>query len=236
MARLKLAVPLALLVVLGLALTVKKERRDGAVIIDGLASDYPNPELIEKLKDYLRKSGYERVDVYNGREVTVSLYQELPKRGYKLILIRAHSAPAPSGGGTVIFTGEPANSSAYIFERISGFVVKARTLEGNRTYFAVTPKFWMEKAKGNFDSAIVVMMSCYGFLDDVLPKVFIMKGASYYVGWEEKVSLTYVDEAVEVFVKKLSEGMSIEDAVKYVNEVLGPDPSTNSYMRYAKRP
>ncbi len=235
MVKLRYTLLLAVVTLLiALALVVRPGNPKGAVIIDELAADYPNEKLIERLKDYLKEAGYERVDVYRGKEVTVSLYQDLPKMGYELILIRAHSAPAPSGGGTVIFTGEPANSSAYIFERVGGFVVRAKTLEGNKTYFAVTPKFWMEKAKGNFNGAIIVMFSCYGFLDDVLPRVFLMKGASYYVGWEEKVSLSHVDKAAEILIRKLSEGASVEEAVKYVNEVLGPDPSTNSYLRYAK--
>ena len=237
MYKLKYSILLVLALSMILIFQVKQTSNTGkkAAIIDGLYLDYPNDELISHIKRSLELSEYS-VDVYKGRQVTVSLYEKLPQMGYDLLIIRVHSAPAPSGGGTVLFTGEASNDTAYLFERVGGLVVRAKTLQGSKSYFAVTPKFWMEKAKGDFKGAKILLLSCYGFLDDILPKIFLMKGASYYIGWEEKVSVKWVDKAAELLVDMLTKGISVEEAVKRVNEELGPDPSTNSYLRYAKRP
>lgn len=42
------------------------------------------------MKADLEAAGF-KVDIYEGKEVSVNFYRELPKYGYRLIIFRAHS-------------------------------------------------------------------------------------------------------------------------------------------------
>ena len=61
-----------------------------AAIIDQLYCLEPNQVFIDETTEILEACGFE-VDVWQGEEVTVNLYRELPKYGYELIIFRAHS-------------------------------------------------------------------------------------------------------------------------------------------------
>src|SRR3990170_1695590 len=61
-----------------------------AVIVDQLSLTYPNPAFAEAATETLEEAGH-RVEYFAGEQVTVDLYRSLPRRGYDLILLRAHS-------------------------------------------------------------------------------------------------------------------------------------------------
>ncbi|GAI41148.1 unnamed protein product, partial [marine sediment metagenome] len=89
------------------------EPRLKAAIVDQLYLLEPNPAFIDQAKAYLETSGFE-VDIYQGEEVSVKFYRELPKYGYKLIIFRAHSglmqrqedSQVMVKEATYLFTGE----------------------------------------------------------------------------------------------------------------------------------
>jgi hypothetical protein len=60
-----------------------------AVILDGLAADYPNQTFIESAVEVLREAGFE-VYVYGPENVSLGLLRELPSRGYGLVIFRVH--------------------------------------------------------------------------------------------------------------------------------------------------
>jgi hypothetical protein len=61
-----------------------------AAIVNQLSIFEPNQSFIDQMKLELEACGF-KVDVYQGDEVNVELYRELPKYGYKLIIFRAHA-------------------------------------------------------------------------------------------------------------------------------------------------
>ncbi|TET88142.1 MAG: hypothetical protein E3J34_00925, partial [Dehalococcoidia bacterium] len=50
----------------------------------------PNQAFIDKMTQVLEAYGF-KVDTYQGDEVTVDFYRQLPTYGYNLIIFRAHS-------------------------------------------------------------------------------------------------------------------------------------------------
>ena len=197
-----------------------------AVIVDGLSDEFPNPMLIRDVINLLEGEGYQ-VDVYNCSSVTVEFYGSLPSMGYELILLRIHSAPMDGGSkpGAALFTYEPPPGK-YMVEQLMGWVRIARTLTRGDRFYAVTPSFMREGMEGEFDHTVLFMMSCYGFVDDTLPKIFIEKGASAFVGWTERVTPEHMDRATLILLEKmLVEGFSMIDAVRYTMEEVGADPS-----------
>ena len=78
-----------------------------AAIIDGLSEEFPNPEFIAETSEILVDQGY-KVDYYQSKNVTVSLYKKIPDQNYDLIIFRVHSAPMDPGKstGVALFTSE----------------------------------------------------------------------------------------------------------------------------------
>ncbi len=204
-----------------------------AAIIDGLSLDFPNEDFIKKATDLLLETGYQ-VDVYNGSKVTVGLYEKLPKLGYDLIILRVHAAPMDKGGGIALFTSEPVNGSAYLVEQFANWVRRARTITGDKRYFAITPEFVFERMSGEFEGTTIIVSSCFGMLDDVTGQAFLSKGASAYVGWDGYVSVNYTDIITLRVLEHLKAGKSIEEAVKLVMEQEGPDPGFGSKLLILK--
>jgi len=200
-----------------------------AAIIDGLSVDFPNQYFIKEAMKLLMEAGYE-VDLYNGSRVTVGLYQKLPQLGYDLIILRVHAAPMDEGGGTALFTAEPVNGTAYILEQFADWVRRARTVTGNKRYFAVTPDFIFERMSGEFEGTVIIVSSCFGMLDNLTGQAFLFKGASAYVGWNGFVSVNYTDTVILEILRHLKEGTSIEEAVSLVRENMGPDPDFGSEL------
>jgi len=61
-----------------------------AVIVDQLSSFRENEAFITEVTGELEDYGFE-VDLYQGDNITVDFYRQLPTHGYKLIIFRAHS-------------------------------------------------------------------------------------------------------------------------------------------------
>jgi len=180
---------------------IETEKR--AAIIDGLSEEFPNPELIHSTSDVLRAKGY-RVDIYNASAVTVGLYGELPSMGYNLMIIRVHCAPMDGGNrpGAALFTSEE-EPGLYMTEQLLGWVRMARTLTRGDRYYSVTPAFLREGMKGEFDHTVIILMSCYGCIDDTLAETFIGKGASTFVGWTGRVTPEHMDGATSVLLERM---------------------------------
>jgi hypothetical protein len=147
-----------------------------AAIVDHLSISWPNPTFVKECTALLRTAGYD-VDYYKGDEVTVELYRHLPTHGYKLVILRTHSA-------YIMFTSETYSKDRYVYEQLrnrvaSGFVEPYQ--EGDPRYLVVTDKFVRYSMEGSFDNAIIVMMGCRG-IKKCATTAFIGKGASVYIG------------------------------------------------------
>jgi hypothetical protein len=135
-----------------------------AAIVDHLSTSWPNPAFVEESTTILRGARYD-VDYYEGEEVTVELYRSLPSFGYKLIVLRVHSAYVPKYLSLAMFTSEPYSKQRYVYEQLrnrvaSGYVEPYQ--EGDPRYLVITDKFVRSSMEGSFDGAVIVMMGCKG--------------------------------------------------------------------------
>jgi len=208
-----------------------------AAIIDQLyAFDHPNQEFIERATDTLESYGF-KVDLYQGDEVTVDLYRNLPRHGYEFIIFRTHSGLIKAKGEKVIktslFTSEGYSRIKYVREQLNEELVKASVGEGYPFYFAIDSKFITNRMKGQFDGTIIIMTGCSGLYLDDLAQAFTDKGASTYVAWDHAVGVDYVDAATTALVENLCiEGLTIDEAVAKTMEEKGQDPDWGAVLKY----
>ena len=211
-----------------------------AAIIDQLYCLDPNQALINETTDILEAYGFE-VDVWQGEEVTVNLYRELPKYGYKLIIFRAHSGIMYYlGEGQVItkettylFTGEAYTTTDHIKEQLAERVQNAQMTEDYPLVFAINSRFIAASMDGRFDNTAIIMTGCSTTYLDDMAAAFTAKGASVYLGWNVSVGLDYVDGAALNLIDNLCiKDMTIESAVKQTMAEAGVDPYYLACLNY----
>jgi len=216
------------------------ELRLKAAIVDQLYLLEPNPAFIDQAKAYLEASGFE-VDIYQGEEVSVKFYRELPKYRYKLIIFRAHSglmqrqedSQVVVKEATYLFSGEAYKQTKYVREQLTDQMLPARMVEDYPLVFAVNSKFLLTSMSGRFQDTAIIMMGCgTTYLND-MAAAFVLKGASTYIGWDSGVGIGYVDEATLILIKNLCiENLTIGEVVAETMTQEGPDPSTGANLKY----
>jgi hypothetical protein len=207
-----------------------------AVIVDQLSSMRENEEFVANVTGELEDYGFE-VDLYQGDNVTVDFYRQLPTHGYKLIIFRAHSGLLAKDEVTIVqttlFTNEEYSQLKHYAEQLRDRLVMARVGEGYPMVFGIPPKFIGESMEGRFDDAVVIMMGCSGLFMRDLAEAFVDKGASVYVAWNGSVELYYVDEATAYLVRQLCSGnVTVKEAVDSTMDVIGPDPEHKAGLEY----
>lgn len=174
-----------------------------------------------------------KVDVYEN--ITIDLYRQLPTLGYKVIILRVHSAQATeTEEGTeyeiTLFTTESYSSSKYPVLQTEGLVgpVSFRGPDERGKKFAITNKFVRSEMKGKFDNTLLVMVSCsvlnpkskYGFV-----RTLMRKGASAIASWNGLVTLSHGNKATFRFLKHIVlDNMTLKKAADETLEEAGPDP------------
>ena len=212
-----------------------------AAIVDQLSLTQPNPGFAAAATDMLERAGY-AVDYYPGEGVTVDFYRDLPQRGYRLLVMRVHSAliryreaeqPADDAG---LFTSEPYSQTRYVEEQEGRAVVRAFYREDSAGYFGIAPRFVESSMKGRFDGTLVIMMGCDGLTFTDLAEAFIQKGAAALVGWSKPVSASHTDAAtLRLLEKLLVERLAVKDAVGQTAAEVGPDPAYGAELRVLER-
>lgn len=203
-----------------------------AAIVDGLSEEFPNQRLITEASKILKEGGY-KVDVFNISSVTVSFYRSLPSKGYEILILRVHSAPMDEGRipGAALFTGEK-REGMYMLEQFMGWVRMAKTLTRGEKFYAVTPSFLEEALEGHFKNTTILLMSCYGSIDDTLGRILTERGAYAFVGWTDRVTPEHMDRAAILILEKLiGERLSLMEAVEHAAKTLGPDPVYGGELR-----
>jgi hypothetical protein len=238
-----LSIALAVVIITLLGLTLfggcsapSPELEAKAAIIDQLYSLQPNQVFISNVTQQLEAFGF-AVDLYQGNEITVDLYRQLPGYGYSLIIFRAHSGLIGSEGEiirrTCLFTNEPYSETKHVTEQLTDQLAKARIDEHHPWVFGIGDKFVTQSMEGQFTNAVIIMMGCSTLYLEDLAQAFIDKGASTYMGWDAAVGLDYVDEAAPILVTNLySKGMTIKEAVDATMAVNGPDPDYGAFLKY----
>ena len=132
-----------------------------AAIIDQLYLLDPNPAFVAETTDVLESGGF-AVDLWQGEEITVDFYRELPERGYSLIIFRVHSgillsllhAQIVPSETTYLFTGETYDKTRYQVEQLSDRVSNAMMTTEYPLVFAVNSDFIREDMEGSFDDTL----------------------------------------------------------------------------------
>jgi hypothetical protein len=207
-----------------------------AAIIDQLYSLQPNEDFISEIIEELEAYGFE-VDIYQGDDVTVDLYGQLPSCGYKLIIFRAHSGLLGSKGQTIkrtcLFTNEPYSERKHVPEQLSDQLAMARIDENHPWVFGIGDKFITQSMEGEFNNTVIIMMGCSCLYLEDLAQAFVEKGASAYLAWDVTVDLDYVDKATPYLVRQLClEKVTIKKAVASTMNVVGPDPKHKAVLKY----
>ena len=207
-----------------------------ATIIDQLYNLQPNEAFIQQITQELESFGFE-VHLYQGDEVTVDLYRNLPSLGYKLIIFRAHSGLL-SGEGEVVFrtclfTNEPYSQTRHVAEQLSDRLTKARINERHPWVFAIADEFVTHSMEGQFDNTLIIAMGCSCLYLNDLAQAFVARGASAYLAWDATVDLGYVDKTTTSLMQNLcSEGLTLEEAVAHTMGTEGPDPQFGAVLKY----
>jgi hypothetical protein len=215
-----------------------------AAIVDQLAVMEPNQDFTDRVTAELEACGF-RVDIYSGEEVNVKLYRQLPKRGYKLIIFRAHAGllQAEEDGEVVgvkqetyLFTAEEYRQTRYVREQLDDQLLPAEMTPDFPLVFAVNSKFVTESMEGRFDDTLIIMMGCScAYLKD-MAAAFTLKGASTYIGWDGSVSLDYVDRATANLITNLcTQKMTVGEAAAKTMAEIGPDPVWGASLKFHPR-
>jgi hypothetical protein len=205
-----------------------------AAIVDHLSTSWPNPVFVKQCTAILEGAGY-KVDYFKGSDVTVELYRNLPTHGYKLIILRVHSAYIPQYLSLAMFTSEPYTKQRYVYEQLrnrvaSGYLTPYK--KGDPKYLVITDKFVQFDMKGSFDGAVVIMMGCTG-VKKCAASAFVQKGAKAYIGWNGSVSASHTDRATIHLLRELLEkDRSVNGAVMQTMKAVGPDPTYKSALLY----
>lgn len=215
-----------------------------AAIIDQLSSLQENEQFIANVTRELEDYGFE-VDLFQGDNITVEFYRQLPTYGYKLIIFRAHSGILEQDGEvmlrTVLFTNEPYTESRYALEQVYEQLVMGGACQGCPMMFGITSGFVRAEGVigqdkdmvGRFDDTVIIMMGCSSIAMEDMARAFVGKGASVYLAWDRSVDLYYVDEATPYLIRQLcSEELTIREAVDNTMDVIGPDPNYGAELTY----
>ena len=211
-----------------------------AAIIDQLYLMEPNPAIITEATAIMTSAGF-TVDLWQGENITVDFYRQLPQRGYKFILLRAHSGTLMSLEGekvtqlgtTYLFTGEKYTPTKYAAEQLTDKVSNAMMSDKYPLVFAVNSEFVAKDTKGSFANTVILAMGCESYYMDDMAAAFRQKGASTYIGWNTVVTLEHTDKAtLDLLLNLCREKMTVAQAVARTMDNVGPDPYFETYLKY----
>ena len=217
-----------------------KIRGKRAVIVDTVCLAHPNDESIKYVYNILKENKFE-VEIFVGKNVTVKFMRSLALRNYSLVIFRVHSSYTHysmsflPNNTVVIITGERYQINKYAAEQLLEYLVPSSVVPELGIafgYFAITPRF-VENMPGKFDNTVIISMGCNTLYTPGMAKAFIDKGAKMYIGWDDYVSTEHMDKALKLLIKLLlKDKLSIKEAIKKVNEVIGLDPYYKSKLVY----
>lgn len=178
-----------------------------AAIIDQLAIEgekYINIEFNTTITSLLNVSGFD-VKYYPGEDVNLDFYEDLPSKGSKIVVLRAHSAVRNERDFVDLFSSEsydPQKEDKYSSygEQIS----IAKFLGTDNKYFAVGPTFVDWSMKGRFDSnCVIILMGCNGLNETSMAEALVRRGARVVIGWIGWVEVNDTDSSTKQLLQYL---------------------------------
>lgn len=198
-----------------------------AAILDALYGGSQDLAYEQSLTNYLSTAGYS-VDVFRGENVTIDLLGNIG--GYKVLILRIHSAIGSGGGFLYLFSGEKYTPSKYVQEQLSGAVREAITFD-NVSYFAINAVFLGGNNPIGLKDSTIILMGCNGTGSAYSIQRLLDKGIKAYIAWSGYVDLSYSDETTLALVKALYlEKSSVQAAVEGAMKEAGTEPGYNSVL------
>jgi hypothetical protein len=208
-----------------------------AAIIDQLSLTYPNNTFWQTANTLFYNAGW-RMYYYAGGALsdTVDFYRNLPQQGFKIIILRVHTALNPETGTLAIFTSEEWDdtkaTTTYLTDILNDRLAKVAITENATPYFGLTPNF-IKAMNGNFQNAIIIAMGCDTLTNTKMAQAFIEKGAKAYIGWTGPVSAPHTDTATQQLLTHLiTEQKTINQAIQETINEVGEDPTYKSTLSY----
>ncbi|MGA3192580.1 MAG: hypothetical protein ABSD73_08745 [Candidatus Bathyarchaeia archaeon] len=198
-----------------------------AAILDALYAGSQDLAYEQSLTNYLSIAGY-RVDVFRGENVTIDLLRNVG--GYKVLILRLHSAIGSGGGFLYLFSGEKYTQSKYVQEQLSGAVREAITFD-NVSYFAINAVFLGGNNPTGLKDSTIILMGCNGTGSSYSIQRLLDRGVKAYIAWTGYVDLPYSDETTLALVKALYlERSSVQAAVEEAMKEAGTEPLYTSVL------
>jgi hypothetical protein len=160
------------------------------------------------------------VDYYSDN-ATVENYEQLPSKGYRLIIWRAHSALDLASAYVAISTSDKDGPVKYDQYMREGKLTLCHILDDPDQYFAINPKFIREAMTGRFEDTVIILMSCNGLNDEYLGTAQALrdKGAKVLISWNEWIDSGNNDDAVTQLLGYLiDENNTVKEAVLKIPE------------------
>jgi len=193
------------------------------VTVEGLL----NPTFNTTTSSLLNNSGFD-VKYYPGSDVTVGFYRDLPSKGSKIVILRAHSAVRDDNASVDLFTSERFEVGKYADYGKQISRAEFLTPPYNE-YFAIGPTFVNSSMRGKFDAdCVVILMGCNSLNKTSMAKALVEgRGAKVVIGWTRLVELNDADTSiVKLLQYLLDDRNSVATAVGKLN------PPSHPYHPY----
>jgi len=214
-----------------------------AAIVDHLSKGgsvpWPNQTFINSSRDALEAADF-TVSIHD-EELNVNFYRSIPTNGFGLIIFRVHSAIVEGSTSLGLFTSElydesklaPGGPYAGDYQQYPNALVEAFYNESGTHYFAIAPDFVQYCMQGRFQNTIIILMGCDGLKFNSTAEAFVSKGAKVCIGWSGLVDASHTDRATDYLLNCLvTRRFGVSDAVNETMQVVGPDPSYGSVLKY----
>jgi hypothetical protein len=210
-----------------------------AAIIDQLSSShlsptsqYPNQTFIDFARNLLSQR-FDTVDYYSDNS-SVESYEQLPSKGYKLIIWRAHTALNLDSKYVAVSTSDREYLTYYDQYMQNGQLTLCNITGDPYLYFAITPKFIREVMSGRFEDTVIILMSCNGLKAGYTETSTALqdKGARVLISWDGWISAPDNDNSTAHLLQFLvAENNTISDAVNKIQNISSIEfgPSTLRY-------
>jgi hypothetical protein len=222
-----------------LQLLTSRPSKPKAAIVDQLSSlhlsptsQYPNETFIDFARSLLSQR-FDTIDYYSDN-ASVENYRQLPSRGYKVIVWRAHSALDLDSKYVAISTSERELQMGYDQYLQNRQLTLCNITGDPYLYYAINPKFIREVMTGRFEDTVIIMMSCNGLKTEYseTAAAFQDKGAEVLISWDGWISSDDNDDATAHLLNyMIAENNTVSDAVSKIPPYLSHDfgPSTLHY-------
>jgi len=209
-----------------LQLITSRPNTPKAAIIDQLssshlspASQHPNQTFIDLARSLLSQR-FDTIDYYSDN-ASVENYKQLPSKGYKVIIWRAHSALNLDSKYVAISTSDRWDLTSYDQYMQNGQLTLCNITGDPHLYFAINPKFIREVMTGKFEDTLIIMMSCNGLKTEYTETAaaFLDKGAEVLISWNGWIGSADNDDATTRLLNHLVlENDTVSDAVSKIHE------------------